>query len=129
MKKKCLTAKVSVFVQNETRPDIYDVHPLSGSNLPFSYFRLSLPYSPILINQGAVYVAESHKNNVKVLYTGLRRSKVNNLYVGDVFDMNKKTRSLILFQFNPTENSYKVYLFDGKYPRNINPIINEIAGL
>ncbi len=72
--KKCLTAKVSVFVQNETRPDQFDQHPLSGSNLPFDYFKLSLPYSSSLMKQGAVYAVESHKNNVRVLYTGLRQS-------------------------------------------------------
>ena len=127
--KKCLTAKVSVFVQNETQPDIYDVHPLSGSNLPFTYFRLSLPYNPHLINQGAVYVAVSHKNNIKVLYTGLRQSNISNIYVGDVYDPIKKTKSLIVFKYHPTEKQYTVYLFKGKYPRKIEPIINQIVGI
>ncbi|MFZ4414517.1 MAG: hypothetical protein ACOYOV_15650 [Bacteroidales bacterium] len=62
MKKKCLTtATKGVFIQNAIHTDIFDLIPESGANLPFSYFRISLPIQPYLIAQGAKYVVESHK--------------------------------------------------------------------
>ena len=128
MAKKCLTATVKkgVFIQNATHKDIFDLTPESGANLPFSYFRLSLPIQPYLIQQGATHVAESHKNNIKVLSTGLRRTKINSIYSGDIYDPLKRTKSLILFQLIPGANSYTVYLFEGYYPKCLSKVLNEL---
>ena len=131
MAKKCLTPtpKKGLFVQNATHPDIYDLTPDSCANLPFSYFRLSLPRAPYLIAQGAVFVADSHRNNIKVLNTGLRTTKLSAGLVGDIYDPLNKTRSLIMFRRVPGANSYNVYLFEGYYPKSLNAVIEKINAL
>ena len=131
MAKKCLipTPKKGLFVQNATHPDIYDLTPDSCADLPFSYFRLSLPRAPYLIAQGAVFVADSHRNNIKVLNTGLRTTKLSTGLVGDIYDPLNKTRSLILFRRVPCANSYNVYLFVGYYPKSLNAVIKKINAL
>ena len=131
MKKKCLTptAIQGVFIQNETRRDIFDLTPGTSSNLPFTYFRISLPIQPYLIQQGAVFVAESHKGAAKVLHTGLKRTKISSIYYGDVFDPLTRSKSLILFKLLPGANSYTVYLFVGYYPKSLNNDLNEILAL
>ena len=131
MAKKCLipTPKKGLFIQNAIHLNIYDLIPDSCANLPFSYFRLSLPRAPYLIAQGALFVADSHKNNVKVINTGLRTTKLSTALVGDVYDPLNKTRSLILFKRVPGANSYKVYLFEGCYPKSLNAVIKGINTL
>ncbi|MDD4991713.1 MAG: hypothetical protein PHR83_05700 [Paludibacter sp.] len=131
MAKKCLTAaaKKGVFVQNAIHTDIFDLMPESGANLPFSYFRRSLPIQPYLIAQGAKYVVESHKGITKVLHTGLRPTKVNGIYSGDVFNPQTRSKSLILFCFNSAECSYTAYLFEGYFPKSLNKVLNEILAL
>ena len=131
MAKKCLTPtpKKGLFVQNATHPDIYDLTPDSCSDLPFDYFRLSLPRAPYLIAQRAVFVADSHRNNVKVLNTGLRTTKLSTGLVGDIYDPLNKTRSLIIFRRVPGANGYNVYLFDGYYPKSLNAVIKGINAL
>jgi hypothetical protein len=131
MKKKCLTAtaKQGVFIKNPTHKDIYDLMPETGSNLPFSYFRLSLPIKDYLMRQGAKYVAESHKCYIKVLHTGLKPTNVKSIYSGDIYNSQTKTRSLIIFHLSPDEFSFKVYLFDGYFPKNINKVLSEIVAL
>ena len=131
MAKKCLipTPKKGLFIQNAIHLNIYDLIPDSCANLPFSYFRLSLPRAPYLIAQGALFVADSHKNNIKVLNTGLRTTKLSAGLVGDVYDPLNKTRSLIIFRRVPGTNSYKVYLFEGYYPKTLNAVINLIKAL
>ena len=131
MAKKCLTPtpKKGLFVQNATHPDIYDLTPDSCSDLPFDYFRLSLPRAPYLIAQRAVFVADSHRNNIKVLNTGLRTTKLSTGLVGDIYDPLNKTRSLIMFRRVPGANSYKVYLFEGYFPKSLNAVIKKINSL
>jgi len=131
MAKKCLTPtpKKGLFVQNTTHPDIYDLIPDSCANLPFSYFRLSLPRAPYLIAQGAVFVADSHRNNIKVLKTGLRTTKLSTGLVGDVYDPLNKTRSLIIFRRVPGANSYNVYLFNGYFPKTLKAVVKKINAL
>jgi len=130
MAKKCLTtATKGVFVQNAIHTDIFDLMPESGANLPFSYFRLSLPIQPYLIAQGAKYVVESFKLMSKVLHTGLKPTKVNRIYSGDVFDQQTRSKSLILFCSNPAECSYTVYLFKGLPPKSLNKVLNEILAV
>ncbi len=128
MAKKCLTAtaKKGVFIQNVIHTDIFDLMPESGANLPFSYFRRSLPIQPYLIQQGAKYVVESHKGITKVLHTGLKPTKVNGIYSGDVYDQQTRLKSLILFCSNPAECSYTVYFFNGLPPKSLNKVLNEI---
>lgn len=129
MKKKCLTAtaKQGIFIQNQTHPDIYDLMPESGANLPFKYFRLTKPYSPYLMRQGALYVAESFNNQKKVLHTGLKPTHQNNIFTGDLFNPGNNTKCLIIFRCNPENKQFWVYLLDGYYPRKIKSIINEIS--
>lgn len=129
MAKKCLTttATKGVFIQNADRTDIYDLMPESGANLPFSYFRISLPIQPYLIARGATYVVESFKLMSKVLHTGLKPTKVNGIYSGDVFNPQTRSKSLILFCSNPAECSYTVYLFEGYFPKSLNKVLNELA--
>ena len=130
MAKKCLTstARKGVFIQNPNHADIFDLIPESGANLPFTYFRISLPLQPYLIQQGAKFVVESHHNKEKVLHTGLKRTKVATIYSGDLFNLQTRSKSLILFCAKPDE-SYTVYLFDGYYPRKLTKVLNEILGL
>lgn len=131
MAKKCLTAtaKKGVFIQNSIHSDIFDLMPESGANLPFSYFRISSPIQSYLIQQGAKYVVESHKCMAKVLHTGLKRTIVNTIYSGDVYDPRIKSKSLILFCASPDELSYSVFLFEGYYPRKLTKVLNEILTL
>jgi len=127
---KCLTtATKGVFIQNSIHTDIFDLSPESGANLPFSYFRRSLPIQPYLIQQGASYVVESYKGIVKVLHTGLKPTKRNGIYSGDVFNSQTRSKSLILFCFNPAKCSYSVYMFERYFPRNLNKVLNEILAL
>jgi len=127
MARKCLTtATKGVFIQNANHKDIFDLVPESGANMPFSYFRISLPIQSYLIQQGAVFVAESHKGAAKVLHTGLKRTKINSIYYGDVYDPLIRSKSLILFKFMPGANSYVIYLFVGYYPKSLNKVINGI---
>ena len=130
MAKKCLTtaAKKGVFIKNAIHTDIFDLMPESGSNLPFSYFRISFPIQPYLIAQGAKYVVESHKR-IKVLHTGLKPTNVNGIYSGDMYNVLTKVRSLLLFCADATENKYTVYLFEGYNPRSLTKVLNEILAL
>lgn len=130
MAKKCLTtATKGVFIQNANHKDIFDLMPESGVNLPFSYFRISFPIQPYLIAQGAKYVVESHKCNVKILHTGLKPTKVNGIYSGDLFNPQTRSKSLILFCASPDKFSYTVYLFEGYFPKSLNKVLNEILAL
>ena len=130
MAKKCLTtATKGVFIQNANHKDIFDLIPESGANLPFSYFRISLPIQPYLIAQGAKYVVESHKCNVKALHTGLKSTNENGIYSGDMYNVLSKVRSLLLFCAEPTENKYTVYLFEGYNPRSLTKVLKEILAL
>lgn len=127
MAKKCLTTTPTkgVFIQNAIHKDVFDLMPESGANLPFSYFRISLPFTPFLIQQGAKYVVESHKGITKILSTGLRPTKRNGIYSGDVFNTQTRSKSLILFCANPAECSYTVYLFEGYFPKSLNKVLKE----
>lgn len=124
----CLTAtaKKGVFIKNTNRPGIYDLMRESGSNFPFSYFRLSLPRSEYLIKNKAVYVAESFNYQAKTLNTGLRQTTEKNIYQGDIFNPQTKKRSLILFHFMDQEQSIIVYLFENHFPKNLQSILKEI---
>ena len=128
--KKCLTptAIKGTFNQNATHLDIYDIQPVSGVQFPFTYFRLSSPRSEFLIKNKAVYVAESHRNNSKVLFTGLRLVS-NTIYSGDLFNPTTKKKSLLLFKHDLLEQSFEVYLFPNRNPRKLQPIINEILSV
>jgi len=127
MAKKCLTttATKGVFNQNANHSDIFDLIPESGANLPFSYFRISLPIQPYLIAQGAKYVVESHKCNIKLLHTGLKPTKRKGIYSGDVFNPQTRSKSLILFSADPDKFSYTVYLFEGYFPKSLNKVLKE----
>ena len=72
-----------VFVQNEKRPDIYDLQG-KPENVVFTFFRLSTPRQSFLIKQGAKYVLESWKENIKVSFTGLISANIQNWYWGDI---------------------------------------------
>lgn len=129
--KKCLTdtAIKGTFRQNEKHSDIYDLQTIDGVQFPFTYFRLSSPRNEFLIKQRAVYVAESHRNGVKILFTGLRPANVNTFYSGNMFNQLTKKRSLIIFRYNLLKKSFKVYLYPYRNPKKLQPIINEILAL
>lgn len=131
MAKKCLTAKAKkcVFIQNTNHRDIFEVSPESGSNLPFTYFKRSLPYSANLIAQKAVYVVESAKDCIKVLNTGLRKTQNSSIFYGDKFNPLTKVCSLILFCFDGSGETCTVYLFENYYPRNLDKVIKSIQAL
>ena len=131
MMRKCLTATATkgVFKQNAIHPEIFDLQTDEGNNFPFTYFRLSSPRSEFLIKQRAVYVAESHCNGVKVLFTGLRPTKTSTIYSGDLFNPLTRQRSLLLFRCDISEKSFMVYLFPNRNPKKLQPIINEILAL
>ena len=117
--KKCLTiVKKGVFNQNATNPTIYDLAS-SATGMPFKYFRLSMPRSEYLIQQGAKFVVESHLNRSKILNTGLRLSDNCRVFYGDLYDAASKSKSLITFEKIPNGNGFNVQLFSGYYPKNI----------
>ena len=123
------TAIKGTFIQNEKHSDIYDLQTIDGVQFPFTYFRLSSPRNEFLIKQRAVYVAESHRNGVKILFTGLRPANVNTFYSGNMFSQLTKKKSLILFRYDQPEKSFMVYLFPNRNPKKLQPIINEILAL
>ena len=129
--KKCLTdtAIKGTFIQNEKHSDIYDLQTIDGVQFPFTYFRLSSPRNEFLIKQRAVYVAESHRNGVKILFTGLRPTGSITIFSGNMVNQLTKKRSLILFRYNLLKKSFKVYLYPNRNPKKLQPIINEILAL
>lgn len=130
MGKKCLpTPAKGMFLKNPTFPNNYDLTPESGANLPFSYFRLSMPKEMYLSEQRALYVVESHVNGIKVLHTGLRQTKTGAIYSGDLFDCTTKKKSLLLFRLLPNVNGCEVFFYDGYFPRSLAKVINQIAAL
>ena len=126
--KKCLTdtAIKGTFIQNEKHSDIYDLQTIDGVQFPFTYFRLSSPRNEFLIKQRAVYVAESHRNGIKVLFTGLRKTISGLVYSGNMYDTKTYKRSLLLFRYVSTDQTMVVYLFPNRNPRNINSYIKEV---
>ena len=131
MMRKCLTATATkgVFKQNAIHPEIFDLQTDEGNNFPFTYFRLSSPRNEFLIKQRAVYVAESHRNGVKILFTGLRPTGSITIFSGNMVNQLTKKRSLILFRYNLLKKSFKVYLYPNRNPKKLQPIINEILAL
>ena len=129
--KKCLTATATkgVFKQNAIHPEIFDLQTDEGNNFPFTYFRLSSPRSEFLIKQRAVYVAESHRNGEKVLFTGLRQTIARGIYSGNMLNPKTQKRSLLLFEENKPQKTFIVYVFPNHNPTKIQPIINEVLGI
>jgi len=128
MKKNSLPPQAikGIFRANSTRANNYDLNPETGSNLPFNYFRLSKPHEPFMIQQGALFVAESHKDNKKVLFTGLRASTSNNnIMFGDMYEPSTRTKSLLVFVYFHEINSYTVYLYENYYPKQVNVFIRK----
>ena len=128
--KKCLTATATkgVFKQNAIHPEIFDLQTDEGNNFPFTYFRLSSPRSEFLIKQRAVYVAESHRNGAKVLFTGLRLV-ANTIYSGNILNTTTRKKSLLFFKYDLSEKSFTVYLFPNRNPKKVQPYINEILAI
>ena len=126
--KKCITdtAIKGVFTRNQTHPEIYDLQPVSGTNFPFTYFRVTLPRSEYLKRNKAVCVAESHRNGEKILFTGLRKTISGIVYSGNMYDTKTYKRSLLLFRYVSTDQTMVVYLFPNRNPRNINSYIKEV---
>lgn len=97
-----ITPRHSTFVyfQNEKRPDIYDLQGNVKKSI-FNYFRLSQPFAPFLIKQGARLVIESWEGKEKKIFTGLIPvADFENWYYGDLIvnDPNKKRKkSFVLF--------------------------------
>ena len=131
MGKKCLTATAikGIFKQNATRPGIYDLQPVSSTIFPFTYFSLTFPRSEFLIQNRAVYVAESHRNGEKVLFTGLRQTIARGIYSGNMPNPKTQKRSLLLFEENKPQKIFIVYVFPNHNPTKIQPIINELLGI
>ncbi|MEZ7867290.1 MAG: hypothetical protein QMB37_07560 [Paludibacteraceae bacterium] len=129
--KKCLTATATkgVFKQNAIHPEIFDLQTDEGNNFPFTYFRLSSPRSEFLIKQRAVYVAESHRNGEKVLFTGLRQTIARGIYSGNMLNPKTQKRSLLLFEENKPQKIFIVYVFPNHNPTKIQPIINDLLGI
>ncbi len=127
MNNKCLTtaAKKGVFFQNTTKKDIFETAPETGSNLPFSWFRITLPIQPYLISQGAKYVVDSNEG-IKILHTGLKPTNVNYIYSGDMVNASTKVKSLLLFCADPLIKQYTVYMFEGYNPKSLTKVLNEI---
>lgn len=131
MMRKCLTATATkgVFKQNAIHPEIFDLQTDEGNNFPFTYFRLSSPRSEFLIKQRAVYVAESHRNGEKVLFTGLRQTIARGIYSGNMLNPKTQKRSLLLFEENKPQKIFIVYVFPNHNPTKIQPIINDLLGI
>ena len=129
--RKCLTATATkgVFKQNAIHPEIFDLQTDEGNNFPFTYFRLSSPRSEFLIKQRAVYVAESHRNGLKVLFTGLRQTIARGIYSGNMLNPKTQKRSLLLFEENKPQKIFIVYVFPNHNPTKIQPIINDLLGI
>lgn len=103
--------KEFVFIQNEKRPDIYD---LQGETDPriFHYFRISEPRQPFLIKQGAKYVIESWRGKEKTSFTGLVPIAIQGYYFGDLIlktTPKQPKKSLLITRHKG--NSITIYLF------------------
>lgn len=116
--------QVATFHRNATHPDIWDLQPNRGAKMPFTWFRLSEPRSPYLLQQGATKVAESFTGNEKVLHTGLRKTFAVNVVSGNIFDPKTKKRQLLLLR-RDAENSITVFLFKNN-PKDITPAVREV---
>ena len=129
MAKKCLIdqAIIGTFLRNTTHPEVYDLQTISGGKMPFSYFRVEEPRERYLIVQGAVKVAESHNNGVKVLHTGLRPTSNKLIFAGNRYNPVNGKRSLILFKCDPITHTITVYLFPDRNPRNLNQYVKEVG--
>lgn len=128
MAKKSLinSAIKGVYQQNESHPDNYDLIENPGAKIPFSYFRIEEPRKQYLIDQGALKIAESHHNGVKVLHTGLRRTSDNMTFAGNLYNPKNQKRSLLLFRCDPHTHTITIYLFPNRNPRNINKYVEEV---
>ena len=129
MAKKCLIdqAIIGTFHRNATHPEVYDLQTISGGKMPFSYFRIAQPRERYLIVQGSVKVAESHKNGVKVLHTGLWRTSDDLIFAGNLYNPVNGKLSLLLFKSDPTTHTITVYLFPDRNPKNINKYVEEVG--
>lgn len=103
--------KEFTFIQNEKRPDIYD---LQGETDPriFHYFRLSRPRQAFLKKQGAKYVIESWRGKEKTSFTGLVSIGIQGYYFGDLLlkTTPKKTKKNLIITHH-RGNSITIYLF------------------
>ena len=129
MAKKCLIdqAIIGTFHRNATHPEVYDLQTISGGKMPFSYFRVEEPRERYLIVQGSVKVAESHKNGVKVLHTGLWRTSDDLIFAGNLYNPVNGKLSLLLFKSDPITHTITVYLFPDRNPKNINKYVEEVG--
>ena len=128
MAKKSLiqSAIKGIFRRNTSHPDVWDLNPDTGDKMPFKWFRLSEPREHYLTAQGALKVAESHHNGVKVLHTGLRRTVDEMIFAGNLYNPVNEKRSLLLFGCDPVAHTITVYLFANRNPRNINKYVEEV---
>lgn len=128
MAKKCLINQeiIGTFLRNTTHPEVYDLQTISGDKMPFSYFRIAQPRERYLIGQGAVKVVESHKNGVKVLHTGLRRTSDDMIFAGNLYNPVNGKLSFLLFKSDPITHTITVYLFPDRKPKNINQYVEEV---
>lgn len=117
-----------VFRQNESRSDIYDL--VSKGFRKFKYFRLSVPRSEKFTRQGAKYIIESWKDNIKILFSGLIRYS-DNIYFGDHRSNNGK-KSFIIAVINQPDIILYYFNSFSLYPKErkgfIAKFINESAG-
>ena len=129
MVKRCLIDKaiIGTYLRSTSQSEVYDLQTISGDNMPFSYFRIEQPRERYLIVQGSVKVAESHKNGVKVLHTGLRPTSNKLIFAGNRYNPVNGKRSLILFKCDPITHTITVYLFPDRNPRNLNQYVKEVG--
>jgi len=128
MVKRCLIDKaiIGTYLRSTSQSEVYDLQTISGDNMPFSYFRIEQPRERYLIGQGAVKVVESHKNGVKVLHTGLRRTSDDMISAGNLYNPVNGKLSFLLFKSDPITHTITVYLFPDRKPKNINQYVEEV---
>lgn len=103
MVKKSLiqSAIKGIFNRNTSHPDVWDLNPDTGDKMPFQWFRLSEPREHYLTAQGALKVAESHHNGVKVLHTGSRKTTDKMIFAENLYSPVSGKRSISFFDCDP----------------------------
>lgn len=128
MAKKCLINQVIIgtFNRKTSHPDVRDLNTDAGEKIPFEWFGPSESREHYLIVQGAVKVVESHKNGVKVLHTGLRRTSDDMIFAGNLYNPVNGKLNLLLFKSDSITHTITVYLFPDRKPNNINQYVEEV---
>lgn len=106
------------FCQNTTKLDIFDL--VDGPNpTALTYVRMSRPQRHDLRKNGAKYILESHVDNQRILFTGLKPLAHNWLY-GDSPNRITNTEHTIAVNYRKGSKELRMYVFPFDFENNTN---------